>query len=140
MNRILLLSASFLLVAVPFATSLASAMPQIVSVCVKGETSTDCYGGHDVCIQFSEEIPFCQDVPGTISCGWPVCGAPRPVQVCTGSDPCAGGHTFCIVIDLSGPWITFVEPIPICGDCECIPAFATADPRAASTAALVVLP
>jgi hypothetical protein len=38
----------------------------LVGVCVAGVTSPTCYGFHDVCIQFSQQVPFCVDVPTDI--------------------------------------------------------------------------
>jgi hypothetical protein len=59
----------------------------LVGVCVAGVTSQTCYGFHDACVQFSQEVPFCVDVPDVIY---------SPRACLQGVRDCASGDWACV--------------------------------------------
>ncbi|GEM_PF-2949739 len=97
-----------------FAASSPACQGCLPWVCVAGQTAPSCYEGHDVCVGFSLEIPFCTDVP----CGDGSCVTITAPGYCTqGEPPCDNFDLLCVTAGGS-PVLCFAQP---CSVSECLP-------------------
>jgi hypothetical protein len=113
-----ILAATSLLLAFVAFSGAATAQGPGLQVCWKGHNASDCYGGHDICVSYSYQVPQCIDEP-VLTCAQPFCDPTQifPVSVCHDENRCYGGHDVCI---------GFSEEIPFCLDyveCACMPLY-----------------
>jgi len=109
--KLVLAAASLLFATLTFA-GVATAQGPGFDYCWKGHTDADCYGGHDFCMTYSYEVPYCLDFP---ACTGIVCDPTGIVGVCAHENACDGGHDVCV-------W--YGKQPPLCLDyaeCACMP-------------------